>query len=56
MEEFAVKALSSTPHPHLWLRYVDDTFVIQEAKHSQQLLQHIKSQDPHKQLTVEEPN
>ena len=39
MEEFEVKALSSAPHPpHLWLRHVDYTFVIQEAKHSQQLL------------------
>ena len=26
---------------HLWLRYVDDTFVIQQAEHSHQLLQHI---------------
>ena len=57
MEEFKVKALSSSPHPPwLWIRYVDDTFVIQEAKHSQQLLQHIYSQDPHIQFTVEEPN
>ena len=45
------------PHtPHLWLRYLDDTFVIQEAKHSKQLLQHINSQDPHVQFTIEEPN
>ena len=57
MEEFEVKALSSVPHAsHLWLRYMDDTFVIQEAKHSQQLLQHINSKDPHIQFTVEEPN
>ena len=35
------------PHtPHLWLRYMDDTFVIQEARHSQNLLQYINSQDP----------
>ena len=47
-------ALSHTPH--LWLRYVDDAFVIQEAKHSHQLLQHINSQDSHIQLTIEEPN
>ena len=45
------------PHtPHLWLRYVGDTFVIQEAKHSQQLLQCISSQDPHIQFTVKKPN
>ena len=57
MEEFEVKVLSSVPHPpHLWLGYMDDTFVIQEAKHSQQLFQHINSQDPHIQFTTEEPN
>ena len=32
------------------------TFVIQEAKCSQQLLQHINSKDPHIQFTIEEPN
>ena len=35
---------------------MEDTFVIQQAKHSQQLLQHINSQDPHIQFTTEEPN
>ena len=53
MEEFEVKALSSTPTPSLWLRFVDDTFVINRAEHSQALLQHINSQDPHMQFTVE---
>ena len=52
-----MKVLSSAPHTsHLWLRYVDDTFVILETKHSQQQLQYINSQDPHIQFTVEEPN
>ena len=55
MEEFKVKAISSAPHPHLWLRFVDDTIVIQQAKHSQQLLQNINSQDPHIPFTTEEP-
>ena len=55
MEEFEVKALSTAPHPHLWLRFVDDTFVIQKAEHSQQVLQHINTQDPNMQFTVEEP-
>ena len=32
---------------------MDDTFVINKAKHSQDLLQHINSQDPHIQFTVE---
>ena len=54
MEEFEVKALQSFPHPpSLWLRFVDDTFVIHKAEHSQDLLQHINSQDPHIQFTVE---
>ena len=54
MEEFEVQALSSFPHPpSLWLRFVDDTFVINKAEHSQELLQHINNQDPHIQFTVE---
>ena len=35
---------------------MDDTFVMQEAKHSQQLVQHINSQDPHIQFTIDKPN
>ena len=53
MEEFEVQALSSFPHPSLWLRFVDDTFVINKAEHSQELLQHINNQDPYIQFTVE---
>ena len=54
MEEFEVKALSTCSHPpSLWLRLVGDTFVITRAEHSQALLQHINSQDPHIQFTVE---
>ena len=46
MEEFEVKVLISFPHPlNLWLSFVDDTFVITKAEHSQLLLQHINSQD-----------
>ena len=54
MEEFEIKALQSFPHPpSLWLRFVDDTFVMNKAEHSQDLLQHINSQDPHIQFTME---
>ena len=54
MEEFEVKAPSSIPHPpSLWLRFVDDTFVINRAEHNQDLLHHINNQDPHIQFTVE---
>ena len=56
MEEFEVKALGSCPHPpSLWLRFVDDTFVITKAEHSQPLLHHINNQDSHIHFTVEEP-
>ena len=50
-----VKALSSAPHPHTWLWFVD-TFVIQGEDHSQQHLQHINTQDPNIEFTMEEPN
>ena len=54
IEEFGVKPLSTCPHPpSLWLRFVDDTFVITKAEHSQELLQHINNQDPHIHFTVE---
>ena len=56
MEEFEVKALQSAPHPpHLWVRFVDGTLVIQKAKHSQHLLHHISSQDPNILFMLEEP-
>ena len=54
MEEFEVQALQSSPNPpSMWLRFVDDTFVINRTEHSQQLLQHINNQDQHIQFTVE---
>ena len=54
MEEFEVKALTTCPHPpSLQLRFVDDTFVITMAEHSKPLLQHINSQDPYIQFTVQ---
>ena len=42
-----------SPTPSLWLRFVDDTFVINQAEHSQELLHHINNQDPLTQFTVE---
>ena len=38
------------------VQFVDDTFVIQKAEHSQQFLHHINTQDPNIQFTVEEPD
>ena len=56
MEEFEVRAISSVPYlPHVWLRYVDDTFVIQQAEHCHQFLQCISSLAPHIQFTTEQP-
>ena len=56
MEEFEVKTLSPPHPPTLWLRFVDDIYVIQNAEHSQLLLQHINVQDSSIQFTMEEPN
>ena len=44
MVKFEEEALATAPHPPiLWKRYVDDTFVIQEEKHSNEFFQHINS-------------
>ena len=40
----------------LWLRLGEDTFIIHKAEQSQQLLCHSNTQDPHIQLTMEEPD
>ena len=53
MEEFEPKAISSAPNlPRFWLRYIDDTFVNQQAEHSHQFLQLINSIDSHIQFTM----
>ena len=56
MEEFEVKAINCAPSPCLWIRFVDDTIIIQQAEHTQQLLQHINLHYPYIQFTTEEPN
>ena len=57
MQEFESKAINPVPNsPRLWLRYVDDTFVLQLVEHSQQFLHHINSVDPHIQFTTEVPS
>ena len=56
MDEFEYKAISSAPHPpRLWLKYVDDTFAVQQVEHSHQFLQCNTSIDPHIQFTKEKP-
>ena len=38
----------------MWLRYMDDTFVIQKEDHKQNFLEHINSVDPAIKFTVED--
>ena len=40
--------------PKMWLRYVDDTWVVQREENKQNLLQHINSVDPAIKFTVED--
>ena len=48
MEAFVSKAICTAHNPpRFWLRYVNNTFVFQQAENSQQFLQHINSIDPH---------
>ena len=47
MEYFEQNILSTASHSHkMWLRYVDDTFVIQKEDNRQNFLEHINSVDP----------
>ena len=52
-----IQAKSSKYHhspPRLWLRYVDDTFIIQKEEQKQQFLKHINSVDLAIRFTVED--
>ena len=53
MEHFERKALSTATTPRLWMRYVDDTFVIQQEGQKQTFLEHINKVDPAIKFTVE---
>ena len=53
MEYFEKKALNTTSTPMLWMRYVDDTFVIQQEGQKQTFLEHINKIDPAIKFTVE---
>ena len=52
---YGIAHLAMPLTPHLWLRFVDDTFVIQKAEHSQQYFHYINTHDPNIQFTLEEP-
>ena len=53
MEHFERKALSTATTPKLWMRYVDDTFVIQQERHKQAFLHHINKVHLAIKFTVE---
>ena len=47
MENFKARAISTGPSPsRIWLRYMDDTFIIHKAEHTQQFLTHLYSYNP----------
>ena len=52
MENFEVKPITSAPHPPcIWMRYVDDTFVVIDKDREQDFTDHINSLDPHIKFT-----
>ena len=45
MEEFEEKVIAEAPHtPKFWGRYVDDTGIVVQKKHEDELFQHISKQ------------
>ena len=54
MEEFERKALDTAPHrPKFWGRYVDDTGVVNQQEHEQELFEHINKQHDSIKFTIE---
>ncbi|XP_072174675.1 uncharacterized protein [Diadema setosum] len=56
MQDFETGALKSYTgsKPRVWLRYVDDTFVIVKKQETQKFFQHINTCDPNISFTTEE--
>ena len=55
MEAFETRAISTALHPpRFWIRYVDNTCVIQDQSHKDEFLNHTNSVDNAIQFTVEE--
>ena len=55
-ESKAIHTSTAPNTPWLWLRYVDDTFVIKQVQHREHILHHINSIDPHIPFTTEVPS
>ena len=53
MKYFEKKALSTTSTPRLQIKYVDDTFIIQQEGQKQTFLEHINKVDLSIKFTVE---
>ena len=54
MEAFEQRAITSAPHPpSVWLRYVDDTFVIIDQNHITEFHEHVNNIDPYIKFTIE---
>ena len=54
MEDFEEKALASAPNPpYVWMRYVDDTFVVIHEYNIEEFTAHINSIDPNIQFTID---
>ena len=55
MEEFEIRALSTSPNPPtLWKRFVDDTFVVIQTAHKEDFFHHINSLEDSIQFTAED--
>ena len=47
MEDLEARVLGSSPDPlRIWLRFVDDTFIVHKAEPTQQFLSHLNTLDP----------